>query len=179
MTLCDLYGNKVSVASQAALDQYDRGIHLFLAANFGSVEAFQSSTELDEGFALGYVALARSLMMAGQVPAAKAAITRAQDLAAKLDARQRQHTECVALLLSGQSQKTRELVRSHVREYPCDALVAQLCSSVFGLIGFSGEVGREAELLAYTSALLPHYGDDWWMMSMHAISLCETGQIAA
>ena len=26
------------------------------------------------------------------------------------------------------------------------------------------------------SKLLPHYGDDWWMMSMHAISLCETGQ---
>jgi hypothetical protein len=27
--------------------------------------------------------------------------------------------------------------------------------------------------------LLPHYGDDWWMMSMHALSLCETGQIEA
>ena len=31
-------------------------------------------------------------------------------------------------------------------------------------------------LLEYTEKLLPHYSDDWWMMSMHAISLCETGQ---
>ena len=179
MTLRDLYGNKVSVGKQATLDHYDRGVQLFLAADFGAVEAFQSSIELEDGFALGHVALARSLMMAGQMAAAKSAISRAQDLSAKLDTRQRQHTECVALLLSGQSQKARELVRSHVLEYPRDALVAQLCSNVFGLIGFSGEVGREAELLAYTSALLPHYGDDWWMMSMHALSLCETGQIAA
>ncbi|WP_342070397.1 tetratricopeptide repeat protein [Yoonia algicola] len=175
----DLYGNEVAVATQVALDHYDRGLQLFLAADFGAVEAFQLSIQLDEGFALGHVALARSLMMAGQMAAAKAVISRAQDLSVKLDTRQRQHTECIALLLSGKSQKARELVHSHVREYPRDALVAQLCSNVFGLIGFSGEVGREAELLAYTSALLPHYGDDWWMMSMHALSLCETGQIAA
>jgi tetratricopeptide (TPR) repeat protein len=179
MTLRDCYGNKVSLESQTALDHYDRGLTLFLGADFGAVEAFQSSVALDEGFALGYVALARSLMMAGQMAEAKATIGRAKDLADKLDARQKQHTECVALLLSGQAQQARELVRSHVREYPRDALVAQLCSNVFGLIGFSGEVGREAELLAYTSALLPHYGDDWWMMSMHALSLCETGQIQA
>jgi tetratricopeptide (TPR) repeat protein len=44
------------------------------------------------------------------------------------------------------------------------------------LIGFSGEVSREVDLLEYTERLLPHYGDDWWMISMHAISLCETGQ---
>ena len=55
-------------------------------------------------------------------------------------------------------------------------MIAQMNTSVFGLIGFSGKVGREADLLEYTGNLLPHYGEDWWMMSMHAISLCETGQ---
>jgi tetratricopeptide (TPR) repeat protein len=175
----DHYGNGTSVASQTALDQYDLGIRLFLGAEFGATEAFGSAIELDDGFALGHAALARSLMMSGQMPQAKAAISRAQDLSAGLDSRQQQHIECIALLLSGQPHKTRVLVKSHVREYPRDALVAQLCSNVFGLIGFSGEVGREAELLAYTTALLPHYGDDWWMMSMHALSLCETGQIDA
>jgi hypothetical protein len=177
--LRDYYGNRTLVASQAALDQYDLGIRLFLGAEFGATKAFETSIELDDGFALGHVALARSLMMSGQIPQAKAAISRAQDLSHSLDNRQKQHIACVALLLSGQPDKARALVKSHVREYPRDALVAQLCSNVFGLIGFSGEVGREAELLAYTSALLPHYGDDWWMMSMHALSLCETGQIAA
>ncbi|RLJ41489.1 hypothetical protein BCF46_2448 [Litoreibacter meonggei] len=179
MALRDSYGNEASATSQAALDHYDRGIRLFLGANFGATEAFQSAVDIDDNFALGHVGLARSLMMSGQMLQAKSAISRAQELGAKLDMRQRQHIECVAALLSGQPQKARELVRSHVRDYPRDALVAQLCSNVFGLIGFSGEVGREAELLAYTSALLPHYGDDWWMMSMHALSLCETGQIEA
>lgn len=177
--LRDNYGNEVFGTSQAALDQYDLGIQLFLGAGFGATEAFQSAVDIDGGFALGHVALARGLMMSGQMPQAQAAISAAKGLSAKLDSRQQQHIECVALLLSGQPDKARALVKSHVRDYPRDVLVAQLCTNAFGLIGFSGEVGREAELLAYTSALMPHYGDDWWMMSMQAVSLCETGQIAA
>jgi tetratricopeptide (TPR) repeat protein len=179
MPLRDSYENEVTVASQSALDHYDHGVHQFLGAGYGAVQAFQSAIKIDNEFALGYAALARALMMAGQMPKAKEEIIKAQQLADKLDKRQRQHIECMALVLSGQSQKARQYVKRHVSEFPRDALVAQLCASVYGLIGFSGEVAREAELLAYTSALLPHYGQDWWMMSMHALSLCETGQLAA
>jgi len=82
-------------------------------------------------------------------------------------------------MLEGRATQARAAVKAHVQAWPCDAMVAQMCSNVFGLIGFSGEVGREANLLAYTESLLPHYGDDWWMMSMHALSLCETGQTTA
>ena len=179
MAFRDHYGNEISAANRDAVDHYDRGVRLFLGAEYGATEAFQAALERDDRFALGHVALARSLMMSGQMPQAKSALTQAQDLAETLDARQRQHIECMTLLFAGQPQKARELVRQHVRDHPRDALIAQLCSNVFGLIGFSGEVGREAELLAYTSALLPHYGEDWWMQSMHALSLCETGQITA
>ena len=179
MALMDSYGNSISTASQNARDHYDRGIRLFLGADFGAVEAFRQSIEEDPGFALGHAALARAAMMGGDVPQAKQSILRAQDLVAKATIRERQHTETLSLLISGQPTKSRLLVQAHVKDYPRDALAAQLCSNVFGLIGFSGEVGREAELLAYTSALLPHYGEDWWMMSMHALSLCETGQIEA
>lgn len=175
----DHYNNETTVTSQAALDHYDFGVRLFLGAEFGAVEAFQSAIDLDDTFALGHVGLARSLMMSGQMAQAKAAISRAEGLAPKLDHRQKQHIACFALLFAGQAPKARTLVQRHVQDYPRDTLVAQLCCSVFGLIGFSGEVGREAELLAYTSALMPHYGEDWWMMSMHALSLCETGQISS
>jgi hypothetical protein len=48
---------------------------------------------------------------------------------------------------------------------------------VFGLIGFSGRPGREAEILAYTAGLLPHYGEDWWMLSQYAFALCENGDL--
>lgn len=109
--LRDNYGNETSVASLKALDQYDIGIRLFLEANFGATDAFRSSIDLDDGFALGHVALARSLMMSGQMQQAKAAISHAQDLSPKLNNRQRQHIECFALLFSGQPHKARALVK--------------------------------------------------------------------
>lgn len=175
----DSYGNVISTTSPVAQENYDRGIHLFLGAEYGAGDAFQAAVEADPGFALGHAALARAAMMAAQMPIAKAAIAKARTLAETANRRERQHVNAIALLLGGKPQETRAAVMDHVRDYPRDALVAQLCSNVFGVIGFSGQVGREAELLAYTSMLLPHYGDDWWMMSMQALSLCETGQIAA
>ncbi len=176
MSLKDSYGNKVSTSSQTAVDAYDKGVELFLGGNFGAEEVFESSIEADESFALGHAGLARAAMMSGNMAKAKAEISRAEQLAGSEDKRAQQHIEAMALLLSGQADKAREKVKIHVRDFPCDVLAAQLCASVFGLIGFSGKVGREAELLAFTSDLLPHYDGDWWMMSMHAISLCETGQ---
>ena len=90
--------------------------------------------------------------------------------------REKSHFLCCELILLGETKKARAAVHHHVSEWPRDAMVAQMNTSVFGLIGFSGEVSREVDLLEYTERLLPHYGDDWWMISMHAISLCETGQ---
>jgi len=133
----------------------------------------------DPQFALGHAALARAKMMAGDMAGAKASIADAEKYVASTAPREQAHVALFALLLSGQAAETRKRVMAHVQEYPRDALCAQMCTNVFGLIGFSGEVGREAELLAFTSALLPHYGEDWWMMSMQALSLCETGQIDA
>jgi len=179
MKLKDSYGNAISTMSQDALDNYNAGIYLFLGGDYRAVEALQAAVDAAPAFALGHAALARAFTMQGQLPLAKAAIGRAELLGAKEDARTRQHINAIALVLSGKPKEARQAVLAHVREYPRDAMAAQLCTNAFGLIGFSGEVGREAELLAYTSALLPHYGEDWWMMSMHALSLCETGQVSA
>lgn len=179
MTRQDAYGNPITTESSAATDHYDRGVRLFLAGQFGAAAEFEQAIEQDPGFALGHAALARARMMSADMPGAKAAIAQAAELAPLADRREQQHIEAMNLLLSGQPKAARQAVLAHVRDYPRDALVAQLCTNIFGLIGFSGEVGREAELLAYTSALLPHYGEDWWMMSMHALSLCETGQVDA
>jgi Tfp pilus assembly protein PilF len=179
MAMKDRYGNAISTASQAARDHYDHGVHLFLGAEYGAVQAFAAAIEADPNFALAHAAQARALMMTGDMPAARAAIAQANDLTDGLTTRERGHIDAIALVLSGKATAARAATRAHMRDYPRDALVAQLCSNVFGLIGFSGKVGREAELLAYTAALLPHYGEDWWMMSMHALSLCETGQIDA
>jgi tetratricopeptide (TPR) repeat protein len=179
MVLTDSYGNEITTTSTVARDAYDQGLHLFLGAEFGASDAFARAVAADPGFALAHAAQARAAMMAADMATARASIARAQELAPDLKPRERQHIEALALLLSGQAGQARAATLRHVREHPRDALVAQLCSNVFGLIGFSGQVGREAELLAYTASLLPHYGEDWWMMSMHALALCETGQIDA
>lgn len=179
MHLKDRYDNALGTGSDAAQQAYIEGVDLFLAGTFGAVEAFETAVAADPGFALGHVALARARMTGGDMPGAHAALAAAVELKAGQTGQVQSHMACFEALASGQADLCRTRVRAHVETWPRDAMVAQLCTNVFGLIGFSGEVGREAALLAYTSALMPHYAGDWWMQSMHALSLCETGQIAA
>jgi hypothetical protein len=68
-------------------------------------------------------------------------------------------------------------LRRHLEDYPTDALAVQTCVGVFGLIGFSGKRGREAEQLAFTTQFLPHFKDDPWFLGQHAFSQGEVGQI--
>jgi tetratricopeptide (TPR) repeat protein len=179
MALQDSYGNSITTRNRDARDHYDRGVQLFLGAAYGAADAFQDAVTADPDFALGHVALARGLMSEGKMPQAKAAIGLALALIDRCDDRERAHIAAFSALFDGEPDLARATVKAHVRDYPRDAMAAQLCTNVFGLIGFSGEVGREAELLAYTETLMPHYAGDWWMMSMHALSLCETGQTTA
>ena len=174
--LTDFYGNHLTTSTGLARDSYDIGLRAFLSANYGAQEAFSQAIEADPNFTLAYLGLARAFMSSGQIADAKAALGKAKNLLGEVTDREKSHFLCCELILSGEANKARAAVQNHVSEWPRDAMVAQMSTSVFGLIGFSGETGRETDLLEYTAKLLPHYGEDWWMMSMHAISLCETGQ---
>ena len=174
--LTDFYGNYLTTSTELARDNYDIGLRAFLSANYGAQEAFSQAVEADPNFSLAYLGLARSFMSSGQIEKARKALGKAKNVSVGTTEREKSHFFCCELILSGEAKKARTAVQNHVSEWPRDAMVAQMSTSVFGLIGFSGEVGRENDLLEYTEKLLPHYGDDWWMMSMHAISLCETGQ---
>ena len=174
--LTDYYENPLTTTTGLARDNYDIGLRAFLSANYGAHEAFSQAVEADPNFALAYLGLVRSYMSSGQIAEARQALGKAKNLLDQTTDREKSHFFCCELILSGSSAKAREAVYEHVSEWPRDAMIAQMSTSVFGLIGFSGEAGREISLLNYTDKLLPHYSDDWWMMSMHAISLCETGQ---
>ncbi len=177
MAFEDDYGNRLTTASAAARDAYAEGARHVLGATYGARGAFERALAADEGFALAHAGLARAAMFEGDMAGAKAALARAETLSGGIDARERAHLGVFSLLLSGRPAEAREAALAHTRTHPRDALIAQLLTSVFGLIGFSGEAGREAFLLAFTERLSPHYGEDWWMMSVHAISLCEAGRI--
>lgn len=173
----DRYDNALSTTSDAARDHYIMGVDLLLAGQSGITRAFARAIEADPKFVLAHVGLARGHQFEGDMTAAQTALAAARACAAGVDGREASHLNAMALLVDGKTAKAYAAIRAHVAEHPRDALVAQTCSSVFGLIGFSGKPGREAEILAYTAFLLPHYGEDWWCLSQYAFALCENGAL--
>lgn len=174
----DRYGNAMTTSSDGARDAYVEGLDHVLAATHGALDAFARALEADPAFALGHIGMARAQMYAGDMGAARACVDRAMALSDTVTPREAHHIEIFDLMLSGKPGEARKAVWAHIRDFPRDALAAQLNTNIFGLIGFSGLPGREAELFAYTSVLAPHYGEDWWMMSMHSLSMCEIGRPA-
>lgn len=174
--LQDRYGNALSTTSTAARDAYVDGIDRFLAAQSGAEEAFEAAVAADPDFALGQIGLARIRQAMGQGHDVAGPAGRAKALAEGLNGREAAHVNALGLLVSGQGPAAYKAIRTHLLDHPRDALVAQTCTGVFGLIGFSGQPGREAEQLAFTAALAPHYGDDWWFLCQHAFSQVEAGQ---
>jgi tetratricopeptide (TPR) repeat protein len=177
--LTDAYGNSLNTNSVAARDAYDLGVRKFLGAETGVAAAFEWAIEADEGFALAHIGLAREMQLRSLPDQVKSSLVRARDLTDGLDARERSHIHVAGLLLEGKSAAARTAVYEHVEAWPADVMVAQMCTSVFGLIGFSGLPGREAEQLAYTMRLEPHYGDNWWYRAQLAFAQLEVGQFSA
>lgn len=172
----DRYGNPISTRSAAARDAYILGIDRFLAAEADVQEALEAAVAADEGFALAHLALARSHQTMGHGADVAPRLARARALAPGVTAREAGQIHCLGLLMDGRGAAAFEAVRAHLVEYPRDVMVAQTCMGVFGLIGFSGQPGREAEHLAFTTALSPAYGEDWWFMAQHAFAQMEAGQ---
>lgn len=175
--LRDQYDSPVSTASAVARDAYVSALDGLLGAEPDMRARFDTVVAADPGFALGHAGLARVCAVTGDGPGAKTAIARAEDLTGSATPQEAAQIAVLSHLLNGRGPEAYRAARAHVDAYPRDVLVAQTCTSIYGLIGLSGQPGREAELLAYTASLLPHYGDDWWCLSQHAFSLCETGQI--
>ena len=177
--LRDRYDNDLFTTSDAVRDHYIVGVDRVLSGAADMAAPFEAAVAEDEGFALGFVGLARALVLSGDMAAAKAAMGQAVALTEGKSGREASHVNAMALLFKGKAMESLAAVREHVQTWPRDVIIAQLATSVFGLIGFSGQAAREASLLAYTESLMPHYGDDWWMLSQHAFSMCEVGQLKA
>lgn len=173
----DLYGSPLSTASDAAREAYVQGVERYLAGLDGVVEAFQAAIAADPRFAMARTFLARFHQTLGDMPAARAELAAARAVLGDVSPREAAQIDMIGDLLEGRGPAGYAKIRAHVLEHPRDILVAQTCTSVFGLIGFSGQPGREAEQLAYMTALKPHYGEDWWFLTQFAFAQLEAGQI--
>jgi pentatricopeptide repeat protein len=172
----DRYGLEVSTSSVSARDSYVEGIDRMLSAEAGVEECLSAAIAADPSFALPHAAMARQHQLYVRPAEARASAEAAVELSGGVTARERQHVEIVRLLIGGQVPQALELIRQHIVDHPRDAFALAPACGVFGAIGFSGRIGREAELLALLEPLATHYGDDWWFATVHAFALIETGQ---
>lgn len=173
----DRYGNHRSTTSDAAFEQYCLGVDLSLAAQPGGIEALQQATELDPNFAVAHADLARGLHIVAKPIEARASIARARALEDRLGESERGHVQIMGHLIDGKIGPALAQMKAHMQTYPRDAMVVAPACGVFGLIGFSGRVGREAENLAFMESVAHHYVGDWWFESQMAFALCEVGQL--
>lgn len=175
--LQDRYGNDLSTQSDAARDAYIDGVDRFFAMQSGVDDAYDRAIAADPDFALAHIAKARQAQMKGDRDTLVRHLGEARS-ASNVTAQEAAHINALGLLLEGKGAEAYTAIRTHLADHPRDAMIAQTCIGVFGLIGFSGQPGREAEQLAFTTQLLPHYGDDWWFLGGHAFAQVEAGQTA-
>jgi hypothetical protein len=169
----DRYGNALTTTSPAARDAYVAGMDRLLSADAGIVAAFEQALAADDGFALAHVALARTQQVQGRPGEIKAALQRGLALAAGTTIREQSHVSIFEQILTGRRGAAIPAVLEHLKTWPRDAMVLAPITGVFGLIGFSGQAGREAEQLAVLEPFASDYGDDWWFRMVLAFAEIE------
>ncbi len=171
--LKDRYDNPITTSSHPACNAYVAGSDLLLSASAGTEAAFRRAIAADEGFALAHIALARTLQIQGRGSEVKAPLARARELLGGTTDREKSHIAIFGKILEGQGAAALEDIRQHIKFWPRDAMALAPATSVFGLIGFSGKAGREADQLAILESLTQHYGDDWWFRTVLAFAQIE------
>ena len=176
--LADRYDLPVSTASAVARDAYVEGLELALTVYPGAVEAFDRALAADPDIALAHTGKAHILMREGKAAAARAALAAAKDVAAGVSTREAGHIRFFDLAYSGQTDAAIDALHAHLAEWPRDALMVATAANPNGLIGSSGRVGNKRQNAQLLDRLAPHYGDDYWFLSYHAIALGEDGRVA-
>jgi tetratricopeptide (TPR) repeat protein len=177
--LTDRYGLALSTASAAARDDYVHATDRALTFYPGAAEAYDRAIAAEPGFALAHAGKAQVLMRQGDIAAARAALAAAKDVSTDLSEREASHIGFFDLVFAGRTEAAIAALYAHLAAWPRDALVVSVAANPNGLIGGSGRVGQKHQIAELMDSLAPHYGDDFWFLSYHAMALSEDGQLAA
>ena len=169
--LRDAYGLPLTTESRAAVDHYDRGVRALLGFGAEAIDDFRQAVAADPELVLAAAALAVSLYLDEQIPAARAAMERARALgtaqAATLTDRERRHLEALELFVGGRSNDAIALMKAILAEHPRDMVLMQRLYYIYFW------QGRSADMLALTESVLPALADDGYMLGYHAFALEE------
>ena len=100
-----------------------------------------------------------------------------RSLASDVSEREASHIGFFDLVFAGQTEAAIAALYAHLAAWPRDALVVASAANPNGLIGGSGRIGQKHQIAALMDSLAPHYGDDFWFVSYHAMALSEDGQL--
>jgi tetratricopeptide (TPR) repeat protein len=175
--LNDRYDLALTTASAAARDAYVQASGLALTFYPGALEAYDGAIAADPGFALAHAGKALVLLRQGDVAAARAALAAARDLASDVSEREASHIAYFDLVFAGETEAALAVLYAHLAAWPRDALVLASAANPNGLIGGSGRIGQKRKIAVLMDRLAPHYGDDFWFASYHAMALSEDGQL--
>ena len=176
--LKDRYDLALTTTSDAACDAYVQASGLALTFYPGALEAYDRAIAADPAFALAYVGKALVLLRQGDVAAARAALATAKGLASGVSEREASHIAFFELVFAGETEAAIAALYPHLSAWPRDALVVASAANPNGLIGGSGRIGQKRDIAVLMDRLAPHYGDDFWFGSYHAMALSEDGQFA-
>jgi tetratricopeptide (TPR) repeat protein len=179
LMLTDRYGLGLSTISTAAQDAYVQATDLALTFYPGAAEAYDRAIAADPKFAMAYAGKAQVLMRQGDVAGARAALAASKDAAAGLSDREASHIGFFDLVFAGRTDAAIAVLYAHLANWPRDALVVSVAANPNGLLGGSGRIGQKRQIAVLMDGLAPHYGDDFWFLSYHAMALSEDGQLAA
>jgi tetratricopeptide (TPR) repeat protein len=176
--LVDRFGLPLSTSSAAARDAYVDATEQALTFYPGALAGYDRAIAADPNFALAHAGKAQVLMREGNAAGARAALVTAKDLAAGLTEREASQISIFDLGSSGQTEAAIAAVYRHLAAWPCDTLVISIAVNPNGLIGGSGRLGQKHQIAELMDSVAPHYGDDYWFLSYHAMALSEDGRLA-
>src|SRR4051812_14703403 len=172
------FGLELSTSSTAARDAYVDASERALTFYPGALAAYDSAIAADPCFALAHAGKAQVLMREGNVAAARTALAAAKELGVALTERETSHIAIFNLGSSGQTEAAIAAVHKHLSAWPRDALVISIAANPNGLIGGSGRLGQKHQIAELMDSLAPHFGEDYWFLSYHAMALSEDGRLA-
>src|SRR6201987_5841056 len=176
--LADRFGLSLSTSSAAARDAYVDASERALTFYPGALSAYDSAIAAEPGFALAHAGKAQVLMREGNFAGARPARGWEKKLVGGVPNRGESHITIFDLGSSGQTEAAIAAVHKHLAAWPCDALVISIAANPNGLIGGSGRLGQKHQIAELMDSLAPHFGDDYWFLSYHAMALSEDGRVA-